>query len=139
MHSIPQCSLSDILWEHRLESVMRLTALGECRPLLFSKDFQKHLEAIDMLQHELTSNQHAIMASLDLLLRYCRLPQHVHQVAMHKLSIHRGRSLEMLLLSPMSSAAQVVCDQAVRPASQHNLPPEGFGALQSVLRAAGTP
>lgn len=49
-----------------------LTFINECRPLLFAKDFQKHLEAIDMIQGELSSNQQAVMASLDLLLR-CHL------------------------------------------------------------------
>ena len=39
------------------------------RPLLFSKDFQKHVEAIDMIMGELLSNLHPVMASLDLLLR----------------------------------------------------------------------
>ena len=40
-----------------------------CRPLLFAKDFQKHLRAIDMIQRELSLHQQAVMASLDLLLR----------------------------------------------------------------------
>ena len=40
-----------------------------CRRLLFSKDFQKHLEAIDMIMGELSRDLEPIMASLDLLLR----------------------------------------------------------------------
>ena len=40
-----------------------------CRTSLFSKDFQKHLEAIDMIMGELSRDQEPIMASLDLLLR----------------------------------------------------------------------
>ena len=40
-----------------------------CRSLLFSKDFQKHLEAIDMIMGELPRDQEPIMASLDLILR----------------------------------------------------------------------
>ena len=52
--------------------ILGLTFINECRPLLFAKDFQKHLEAIDMIQGELSSNQQAVMASLDLLLR-CHL------------------------------------------------------------------
>ena len=40
-----------------------------CRLLLFSRDFQKHLEAIDMIVEELSRDQEPIMASLDLLLR----------------------------------------------------------------------
>ncbi len=44
-----------------------------------------------MLQQELSSHQQAVMASLDLLLRCCSLPHHVHQVAVHKLSTMKGR------------------------------------------------
>ena len=40
-----------------------------CRISLFSKDFQKHLEAIDMIMGELSQDQEPIMASLDLLFR----------------------------------------------------------------------
>ena len=114
-----------------------LVNIAVCRPLLFAKDFQKHLEAIDMLQQELASHQQAVMASLDLLLRCCPLPQHVHQVAVYKLSRLQGKSLDTVLLNPWNCAVQVVCGQAVRSTSQHNLPAEGFGALQIILRAAG--
>ena len=53
----------------KLQCAPDILVFAECRPLLFAKDFQKHLKAIDMLQGELSSNQQAVMASLDLLLR----------------------------------------------------------------------
>lgn len=41
-----------------------------CRALLFAKDFQKHVEAAELLLAELPAHPEAMMASLDLLFRW---------------------------------------------------------------------
>jgi len=41
-----------------------------CRSLLFAKDFQKHVEAADLVMAELSANPEAVLSCLDMLLRW---------------------------------------------------------------------